>query len=642
MMNWKKVFVLLVACGGALFACGPFFPPSFIDQEDACVHSADESELVYHLSLLAEHFMRDVIPPSPRSREPDPKPPRREYDLYQAGIQEITDNPKECFPKAWKQLLALPPAERRYRTVRTLYMLGNLALRNKQDDASAWKFYHDLRKAVRDEGYPDNLGLSRDTFNALRRYASPLGQLRYLPLAARFHASRVVYRNELERLVKALTPEQRETAMRDPYLAELLLLAAPEKIQEADFAKLAGHRFLLADRLAMRAYQKGRFPLSARLLEQTPDDSLIKLFLQARFAKFEGDNQKAAQLLRRWLKLSATALEESPKYVFYRPAIGWGRAGWDQDLHDSLGSGRAVHGSTHHTGWRQEVQGLLGLVTLEERDYEEALLAFLKAGSWPDAALVAEQFMSVETLLKFVEANHINEWMAGYAKEIPGNLRHLLARALFRQGKVREAIEFFPYWKYHAVMEEYLKNWEVSNSPESDSEAKAKALFRMGQILLFHNIELLGYELDPDFFICEGQYPEYSPYRLRRPSSLPRFHYRKTICDVFRKVAALTQNKELKFASLLAVGWTLRISNPEEADICYKQLCKLKIEPLSAILDRNRWLPVPYNGWRGRFFQIELAPDGAFLQAYFQELAQQWKELPSEKKHAEAAKPKPQ
>ena len=622
MMDWKKTLVLWAACAGALLACAPYFPATFIDQEEAdCIHAVNESELVYHLSLLAEHFMHDVIPPSPRSREQDPKPPRKEYELYEAGVKEITDNPEECFPKAWKELLQLPPAERRYRTVRTLYMLGNLALRNKEDDASAWKFYQDLRRAVRDEGFPDNLGLSRDTFNALRRYSSALGQLRYLPLAARFQASKVKYQEELEDIVKRLSFSQFKTAMQDPYLAELLLLAAPKMFTE-DFP--SGKRFLMADRLAMRAYQKGNFLLCAALLEQAPDDSLIKLFLQARFARFKGDNQKAAQFLRKWLKLSAKALDGSPQqYVFYRS-----NGGGYFDFHATFGAGMQAHRDERRYGWSQEVQGLLGLVTLDERDYEEALLAFMRAGSWPDAALVAEQFMSVEALQKFIVANNIETWWGENGKNISDCLMHLLARALLRQGKVREATRFFPY-EYYEIMEDYWRNWKVSNASDSDAETKAKALFRMGQILLRHNIELLGYEFDPDFHICEGAYPTYTPDRLRRPSPLPRFHYRKTIVDTFHKAASLTKDKNLKFASLLAAGWTLR-TDAQEADPYYKQLCRLGVKPLSGILDRHRWLPERPSNWRERFFQIELAPDGESLQAYLRELANRWKYLPSE------------
>lgn len=599
MTDWKKsTLILLLGGGSALFACGPFFPSTYIDEEDARVVGVEEKELVHHLELLAEHFMHDVVPHSPRSAEADPAPPRREYELYEAGVREITENPKECFPEAWRQLLALPPAERRYRTVRTLYMLGNLALRNRDDEAAAWRFYHQLRKAVRDEGFPDNLGLSPDTFNALRRYSTPLGQLRALPLAARFRASDVVYHTELEAIVKSLSAEERAKALRDPYLAELLLLADPRNV------RTAGHRFLLADRLAMRAYQKGNLELCAELLKQAPDHSLIKLFLEARFARFRGDSKEAVRLLRRWLELSGSALETSPQYRFRRS---------DPD--------------NPPFAWRQEVYGLIGLVTLEENDYQEALYAFLQAKSWADAALIAEQYMSLPALRKFLDAHRVPSWPDD--EDNMTRLRHLYARALLRKGDAEEAAKFFPP-RYEEMLEEYRKELKTVRSPAADAETQARAFFRLGQVQLRGNIELLGYELDPDFHICDGNYPNYTPRRLRRRSELPRFHYRRTIAESFRRAAALTQDRELQFVSLLAAGWTLRDREPKAADADYKQLCRMKLEPLSGILDRNRWFPKAPKGWRTRIGAVE--PTAESLQTYLRELEAAWRQtVPSAK-----------
>ena len=602
MTDWKKkILIVLLGCSTPLFACGPFFPATFIDEEDSKVHG-DKSELLYHLSLLAEHFMRDAIPPSPRSAEQDPDTPRKEYELYEAGVKEITEDPDICFPEAWKELLQLPPNKRRYRTVRTLYMLGNLALRNKKDEAAAWKFYQDLRKAVRDGGFPDNLGLSRDTFNALRCYSSALGKLRYLPLAARFYDSNGEYREELERIVKSLSAEEREKALQDPYTAELLLLADPRHVRSAK------HQFLLADRLAMRAYQTGNFTLCADLLKQTPDNSLIKLFLQARLARFKGDTQESARLLRKWLKLAETALKKSPDYAFLRG---------DEVSSDYHLSG-IIRGQNRF-GWKQEVCGLLGLVMIEENDFQVALLAFLKAGSWPDAALIAEQYMSTEALQKFIDSN--NDLYLLPDRSLISKLRHLLARALLRQGKVEESVRYFPH-KYHADMTEYAEKWKIFNS-SADPEEQAKTLFRIAQIQLRYNIELFGYEFDPDFYICEGNYACHTPAKMRRTSILPRFHYRKTIAESFRRTAELTKSRELKFVSYLAAAWTLRNTDPAGADPFYKQLCSLKITPLSEFLIRRKWIPnYSHTWWREDFCRIK--PEEKSLQAYLDSLASEW------------------
>ncbi len=575
----KKTLSILAALTAAVpaMACAPFFPASFIDSENADLTQFSGREQMYHLSLLYEHFMRAEAPPSPRSTEKDPVGPRLEYELYKAGLKETADNPECYFPEAWKKLLALPPAERRYRTLRTYYMLGNIALYHQKNEESAYKFYQQLRREAA-AGIPDNLGLSHDSVN--KPFSDdPYLRCRSMAMKARYGIPSILH-------IDWNSDEELQELLKDPFMAEVLLLAHPEKI-----GKLNGNRrFLLADRLAVRAFSAGNMQLCQNLLRQAPDHSLLKLYLQARFARRDGDYKKSAKYLRRWLKLYDEKEGKCP------PEMKFLR----QNSHDKTAF-----------SWQQEVHGVLGLVSIDSKDFQEALLCFINAGSWHDAALIAERYLSAAELAAFYDQNVQPDDM--YIK-----LNYLLARRMLREERFSQVSPCAFPSKLGDAVKEYIQCRQKAADLKLSEEERAKNWFRAGQILLRYNIELVGYELAPDFFIANGNFPEYPPYRKLRKPDLPRFHYRKTIADCFKEAARLTKDNDMRYLSYLAAGWTLRNNSPKEADYFYKAIAGIPNYPASKVLDDLRWFPQPGKDWRENFHEKLNPFDTATLKPYIE------------------------
>ncbi len=638
-----------------LSACSEAFPPSFLAHHQGEAAFSPDLNLRFLLGKLARHYFPDCImlksPDSgPQQMDPGPGPEenRTEFRLFQSGWEALRRDPENRFPEDWKHLLSLPESERRLCTARTLYLLGNLHA--KENPAEAYEWYQKLRKAV-NGGIPDPENLAGRSFRSNYFYASdPVERLRYLVLAAGCgnDRSKELW-DELGSMMRRYDPE---IFLRDPLTAEVAILFYPELIRKGreEKEKLGSRPFVCADFLAVRAFQNGDFELCREMLRKTAEDSPVRLYLKARLARREGDYRKSAHLLRKWLFLNrlppvqkkegsagrltpetagVTPEEEEEKgegkqpereelpirftpsgkyYGMFFPWKGIFRPEEEYvDVPDNL-----VH------SMREVVSGELGALQCAEHLYQEALYSFLMGGSWSDAAWIAEVKLCLPELLEFVEAHRDNP-------QIPSPMRrrlcHLLARRLMRGNRFSEAAPFFPD-KLRRTAEEFAGLTEISGNGTIPSGERSLAYFRLGQLMLLYDIELFGYELHPDYFICEGRYDSYPsaqkiPPETKTPDSgilsvppsqstfppsspfrLSRFHYRIREAGYFRKAGELSGNPELRFLSHLAGGLVLRNRNPEEAEPFYHRLVRMRFPRYSFELDRYRWIPSPPANWK--------------------------------------------
>ena len=140
----------------------------------------------------------------------------------------------------------------------------------------------------------------------------PVQRLRYLVLAAAFGScpdagtpevsdgrpwNPCPFRQELWRELCAMIRQNPHRFLRDPLTAEVAVLFRPELIRHASGP------FVCGERLAMRAFQRGAFDDCRKLLAASRSDSPVRLFLEARLARRDGDGGRAAELLRKWLEL---------------------------------------------------------------------------------------------------------------------------------------------------------------------------------------------------------------------------------------------------------------------------------------------------------------------------------------------------
>lgn len=609
-----KIMLVTLLMSGAVSApaCSVSFPPSYIDLEDEAY--SPELDIHFHLCALARHYFPDCVVLTKNSAGPPPaasppEPTEAEERLFEAGWEALKRNPEERFPAAWRKLLSLPEKERRSRTAQTLYLLGNLQAQENPREAYGW--YQKLRAAV-NRGLPDPRQLAAGSFRTNYFYAKdPVQRLRYLVLAAAFGScpdagtpevsdgrpwNPCPFRQELWRELCAMIRQNPHRFLRDPLTAEVAVLFRPELIRHVSGP------FVCGERLAMRAFQRGAFDDCRKLLSGTAPDSPVRLYLEARLARRDGDYRRAAELLRKWLELhrrrgEPQAAERSIRFTptghGFSPFPEWRGIYWPESCRRDSPPGRGMH---------EEIRGEVGAIQYRGRLFQEALYSFLMGNAWSDAALVAEQHLDLAGLREFVDAHADNPLLP---EEMNRKLRHLLARRLMREERFREAGRYFPA-ALQPAWRAFAEQAAAAEDPALAAEQRAAAYFRLGQIMLRHDIALFGYELSPDYFICDGQFGEY-PIMQRRNRALPRFHYRLREAGYFRRAGELSQEPPFRFLACLAGGLVLRDRMPEQAEPFYHQLVLLRFAPYSRPLDELRWIPAPPAGWKEQLISCDVS-----------------------------------
>ncbi len=576
-------------------ACGPYFPVSYLAEDEPRIISLN---LRYDLRLLVNQYYPEAMagnfcksdrmstseatsidfgdnPYRAQYLEFDaacrngvvpasiPEVPEnlREFYLYSAGYAEMSGENEVYFPKYWKELLELPAKQRRYRTTWVYYMLGNLAL--KRDADEAFGYYQKLRKAVSDDDFADSTELAKRSYiTNFQNVSDPEKRLKY-------HAIALANNDNVSSfgLYKLARKIGKEIGEKNPFFLELYLMSGDDSWKVLDKID-KNTKIYVAERLAAVQYFGGNLEGCRKLLEFVPDDSLIKLYLEARFAKREGNTKVAAEKLARWLEI----YRESDT-VKFRTQYWFSEYGKDWD--------------DRTLSFKQEVKGVLGTILVEQSDFLEAFHAFMEAESWNDAAVVAEEYVKTKDLIEYC-TNHT---------KADSPLRYLLARRLMRENKVAEAGAWFPE-KMKGLYQLYVDLSVQANDPGKTPNERALALFEQGRLMFRKGMELRGTETYPDNFIMEGRYE--MPTDNWRKKSTPerqtaevgrRFHYRWIASDMFARAAMLAADPNLRSASLWAAGETIKPRAPKDADVYYKMLCDSVDAPLAAAARESHWFP---------------------------------------------------
>ena len=541
----------------------------------------------------------------------------REFFLYALGRAQRLADETLAEPPAWRELLAMPPERRPYRTVWARHGLVLAA----PDVAAADRRLRELRADL-DAGFRDTCGLEEAVVMQLLRRSGKETRLHWLPLAAAVRGSGRIedalvadadwIRNNNDYYWARETDGSRalsETeaihaaASSDPLTAEVLVTFGLEDLlPEGLRGRLP---VLCADRRAWAAFTEGDFERGRRLLALGPTNSLVRLFWEARLARIDGDYARSAELLRAWLA-EAVARGGVPKFVF---EVYDGGEGWNTDSNPEY--------NPRTRSFERVVEGELGAVLVTEGDFEEAMLAFLRARSWIDAAFVAERCMTVDALAAFVRnlPPKDMDWRR-YAwepeKSLRTDLRWMVARRFLREGRVAEAGEFFPAerrpeWELYARLVDEARPGEPLPDPVAPDDARALAFFNLARLLFVRGMELLGTELEPDVYVSEGAFC-YSGIGDRMPADLPhakpppvlpplpteRFHYRRLATEAARRAAALASDPDVRVASLLLLGQINHVSHdapPKDAEAAYRALCAVPGHPLAKAAREAHWFP---------------------------------------------------
>lgn len=569
-----------------IFACAISTPDPYLLSEQPY---EPESQSIYSLKLLASHFFQEAaaekVNPERIKRDsaavitedlthafkatpeqirlylefdaacrrgdstiaPDLPPKSREFILYSQGWQEIARDKTVASPEAWKTLLAMPEENRRYRTVWTLYMLGNLKMRHKKAD-EAYQLYRQLRDAVF-LGMFDTNQLVRASYIANYKTAEPLERLKYFAVAAtQIPVTEYEYRIYRDSAIA----HDRPGMVKDPLLRELLL---PEVINELPDSTT----FLLAERMASNAYFNNELELCQKLLSKVDSESMIKLYLEARFAKRDRDWKTAADKLRQWLELYETKKIRGYDFIYSK------------------------YESWYDKKFFEEVKGVLGTVLVEKKDFVEALDAFMKANSTYDARFVAEQYISSKDLIAYCR-NHTSS-----ATDSGRWLQHILARRMMREYRFKEAEKWMPD-NLKPLTQTLATLDSVANNTYISKDIRATALLNQGNMFLSHYKELFDGMTSNDYTYYE-QFALHNFYNGKKYKTHKIFPH-ITAIQYYTRGAAIAEDSDLKVAGYYLAGNFLAIRYPEIADMYYKLLVDQRPHPLAIKADKKRWFPI--------------------------------------------------
>ncbi len=645
----QRLIVMTTILGFAsAMACGPIFPPSYLEGDgsayDPEVSLRHEIELVmssWRPAILArfprhgkarqeaesDDFRQAAAKALPERKPaaellaayaawqekarnpqedvapaPDLPEPLREFRLYVEGVRQMHEAGQETgpqLPPAWQALLSLPPEHRQFRTTWVHYTFGNMCL-SAGKLGQAEEQYRLVQEAV-ENGFADSLALGGAAFRKLFVCATDrLERLkRAMPAVVYGHDDALHYLRH-EATYGNIPPEERPALIGDELAREILaarLMASRwEDCGAADFlADLAGEKINHGERLAYIAYRAGDMATTERFLAATPDSSMLKWWLQAKVCRWRGDNAGAAAALGKWLNIhGATRPAEPPRLSF--------RSEYCEE--------RTL---------REEVKGLLGTLLVEQRDYLEALYTFIEAGSWWDAAFVAERLVDLEALKRFVDAScppppaavvetgyHLDG--VAFSKDparLRLELRQLLGRRLARSGRFAEAGNYLP--PPHAEnLALYAGQLKLAKTASRSATDRAAAFYNAAKLLRHHGIDIVGCELYPDARIWDGSFEEAEIPRLlsekgreavRRdagrtlPSPTLRFHYRYQAADLMRQASALAPHDDFRVVACYVGGIWIEAREPQRAEPFYKELARIRTHPVAKAADQQRWFP---------------------------------------------------
>ncbi|MBN2269221.1 MAG: hypothetical protein JXN61_01320, partial [Sedimentisphaerales bacterium] len=362
-----------------------------------------------------------------------------------------------------------------------------------------------------------------------------------------------------------------------------------------------------ADRFAWAAYYLGDIELTAKWLRLAPDDAPMAQWLGAKLLLRSGKVGDAAEKLRQ----AARRFPAAPRAKDERQQFS----------------------SCYESSWPDEppgksVRGELGVLYLARRQYVEALDVLLGGGHWLDAAYVAERVLTPQELKAYVDRawaaeksgadDRLLEWPRWEAKGpewTNTKIRYLLARRLARLGKWEEAREYYPA-QWRERLDIYSRSLAAGSDVDLPKSERAKAFWKAAIIARYEGMELLGTEVEPDWFIIEGSFSMRSTAgaRQRRESEKPvlpstsdesrrtqqhvavpnlRFHYRYTAIEhAWRAAELMPDNSEETARVLCIAGSWLKAKDPNEADRFYKELVlRCRNTKIGQEAEKLRWFP---------------------------------------------------
>ncbi len=638
--KWPRHLLCLSLCLplGPALACGPDFPMRLLDNRAQSLAELPEGSFRFEVSRLGQ-AIAGLKPATEATRNPDYSydapssyveqrnqaeqigltPPQQavverlraltdvdqvaaeaanlpdELRLYAIGAAAFYVGEHQRAVEAFQQLLALPADQRRLRSTWAAYSLGRalFAVSTEAGSGDPVVLQDQARAAFRQarelsiSGFSDPLELgiaslgeearvaytADDWDSAIGLYAiqnlqgSPVGYSSLLQLAGDLSAqpderlSELLKSKAVQRLVTAYLLSRvgwwdGEEPSGDKRLFELLRANARDNLDDAD-------------RLAAVSYQHGDYA-SAQAFVQKASDTGLAWWVRAKLALRDGDKVAAAAAY-------AKAAQAFPN-------------------DESWGGRRTPDWNFESVQPKCRVEGESAILALQRGDYLQAFDQLYRGQSnyWYDAAAVAERVLTVDELKQYVDAQVpappalSQEDRDNYVPlPVAASLRNLLGRRLLREGRFDEAPAYFD----NADLQNKARAY---GQLRQDAESKwwptrrAEAYFNASWMARKWGMELLGYEMAPDYASLGGNYSlepvelkvgplvaEGEVQRQQASAAQPdmRYHYRFVATALASQAADHLPHTSQAFAAVLcnAVGYN---SSLEEQSALYQRYVK--------------------------------------------------------------------
>ncbi|MBV4464630.1 hypothetical protein KVG95_14985 [Pseudomonas sp. SWRI79] len=516
-----------------------------------------------------------------------------EHMFYLAGAVAFNAGDHGLAAEYFQKVLALPADQRALRSTWAAYSLGRALFAMSSEAGAGPDLLAQSRKAFEQtrqlsiDGFSDPLELGIASLGEEARVARTAGNWDSaieLYATQNLHGSAVGY-SSLKLLMADLM------AMPDDQLAVLLKGKAVQQLVTASLISRLGWSFgdqppseqklikLLqnstrgsldnADRLAAMNYQQGDYASAKAFLEQAGDGGLA-WWLRAKLALRDGDKSAAAAAY-------AKAAQAFPQ-------------------NESWGERRTPDWDYETVQPKCRVDGESAILALQRGDYLQAFDQLYRSQNiyWYDAATVAERVLTLDELKQYVDTQVpappplTQQDRDNYVPlSVAANLRNLLGRRLLREGRYDEAPRYFD----NAVLQARAKWYgELRNDAESKwwPTKRAFAYYHAATLARFYGMELLGYEMAPDYATFGGNYSlesselkvgplvaEGEVQRQQSSAAKPdqRYHYRYVATALASRAADNLPHTSHAFAAVLceAASWD---TSPEEASAFYQRYIK--------------------------------------------------------------------
>jgi hypothetical protein len=615
--NWPRHLLCLslsLPLGSAL-ACGPDFPMRLLDNRGQSLAELPEGNFRFEISRLGHAVagLKNVTETAYNMDAPDYAEQRdkaeqsgltaeqqalvkqfrsltdaheveiqganlpAELKLYLAGAVAFNAGDHGLAAEYFQKVLALPADQRALRSTWAAYSLGRalFAMSSEADAGSdllaqSGKAFEQTRQ-LSIGGFSDPLELGVASLGEEARVARTAGDWnRAIELYAtqNLQGSAVGY-TSLKLLVADLA------AMPDDQLAVLLKGKPVQQLVTASLISRLGWSFgdqppnelklikLLqnstrgsldnADRLAAVNYQQGDYASAKAFLEHAGDGGLA-WWLRAKLAVRDGDKNAAAAAY-------AKAAQAFPQ-------------------NESWGERRTPDWDFETLQPKCRVEGESAILALQRGDYLQAFDQLYRSKDiyWFDAATVAERVLTVDELKQYVDTQvpappPLTQQDRDNYVQLPvaAKLRNLLGRRLLREERYDEAPAYFDNADLQAKAKWY---GQLRHDAESKwwPTKRAFAYYYAATLARFDGMELLGYELSPDYATFGGNYSLEAPQlkvgplmaegEMRRQQATvaqpdERFHYRFVATALASKAADHLPHSSQAFASVLckASSW---------------------------------------------------------------------------------------